>query len=202
MTAAGTRRKSYDHSMIRSALTLLFAVAVFALMPQPVRADNGNVEIRYADSELSNGVHLASARIQFQLSSRIEEALANGIALQITLNVEIDRIRRYWINANVASIQFVYVLRYNAVSERYMLRNENTGQQRTFATIFAALNAMGRVDALPLIDAAILSEGKRHRAKMNVEVSIAEYPVSLRYLLFWRNDWRVSSNGFSWLLAP
>ena len=31
-------------------------------------------------------------------------------------------------------------------------------------------------------------------------MSIPDYPVSLRYLLFWRDDWRLSSGWFSWTL--
>ena len=188
--------------MIRSALTFLFSAAVVALLLPAAFADDGSVEIRYADSELVDGVYVASARIQFQLSSRIEEALANGIALKFVLDFDVDRVRRLWLNSNVAELRVEYLLRYNAVSERYILSNENTGQNRSFATIFAALNAMGRIDALPVLDATLLSDDKRYRARLVVEGGIAEYPVSLRYLLFWRNDWHVVSDGFTWSLAP
>ena len=147
-------------------------------------------------------MYTASARIQFQLSERIDEALASGIALQVALDVEIYRERRFWADANVASLRFVNVLRYNQVSERYTLRNENTGRQSSYATIFAALNALGRIDALPLVDAALLRADATHIARMRAEVSIAEYPVSLRYLLFWRDDWRVASSWYTWPLVP
>lgn len=190
--------------MIRAGTTrFLFCLCVvLSLQPVPLRADEGSVVIRSANSALLDGVHTASARIQFQLSERIEDALANGIALQVALDIEIYRERRFWADANVASLRFVNVLRYNQVSERYTLRNENTGRQASFATIFAALNAMGRIDALPLVDAALLRDGATHTARMRAEISIAEYPVSLRYLLFWRDDWRVASSWYTWPLVP
>lgn len=180
----------------------LTALLLLLLVGTAVHADDGNIEIRSASSELRDGVYYANARIQFQLSDRIEQALASGIALQVSHEFELIRQRRFWLDSEVAELQVVYVLRYNTVSERYTLRNLNTDSQTSFATIFAALNAIGRIDALPLIDSALLAEDSRHRVRVRAEVSIADYPVSLRYLLFWRDDWRVASDWFSWSLAP
>lgn len=163
-------------------------------------ADGGSVEIRSADSQLLEGVHLATARLQYQLSDRIDEALAGGIALEFVMEFEIDRVRRWWLDGKVDTVRVQHELRFDSVSERYSLRNLNTGQRTSYATIFGALNALGRVDSLPLIDATLLEPNGRYRVAMRASVSISEYPVSLRYLLFWRNDWRVNSNQVTWLL--
>ena len=90
---------------------------------------------------------------------------------------------------------------YMKVTERYTLRNINTGQQISFATIFAALNALGRIDAVPLVDASLLREDADHTVRLRAQVSIADYPLSLKYLLFWRDDWRVASNWYTWPLV-
>ena len=187
--------------MTRRLVIAFFVIVLAATATPAASANDGTIEIRFADSELVDGVYLASARIQFQLSTRIDEALANGLELRFSLHFDIDRTRNWWIDKRVAELDVQWLLRYNAVAERYMLRNENTGQQRSFATVFAALNAMGRVDALPLLDAALLEEGARYRGRLYAQVTIAEYPLSLRYLLFWRNDWRVRSPGYAWSLA-
>ncbi len=109
--------------------------------------------------------------------------------------------RRFLPDANEAEVSLTFVLRYNTVTERYTLRNENTGQQRSFATIFAALNSLGRIESVPLVDASLLRPGARHTVRMRAQVSIADYPLSLKYLLFWRDDWRVASEWYSWPLA-
>lgn len=181
---------------------LLALLLMSAIVPVRAVADDGSVEVRSASSELVNGVHIATARLQYSLSDRISDALANGLALQINLSFEIDRQRRFWLDSQVANLSNRHVLRYNTVSERYTLRNENTGQQTSYATIFAALNTLGRIDGLPLVDQSLLDSGSRYRVRMRAVVSIADYPVSLRYLLFWRNDWRVTSDWYAWTLAP
>ena len=186
-------------SLKRTLATVALAFALAGLSP-PAAAE-GRVEIRSADSQLVDGVHEASARIQYQLSGSIEAALANGIALQVELDFEIYRVRRFLPDASAAEVSLSYVLRYNTVTERYMLRNTNTGRQRSFATIFAALNALGRIDSVPLVDASLLRSDARYTARLRAQVSIADYPLSLKYLLFWRDDWRVASDWYSWPLA-
>ncbi|MEL7298731.1 MAG: DUF4390 domain-containing protein [Pseudomonadota bacterium] len=164
-------------------------------------AQSGGVEIRSAETRLVNDVYLANTRVQYQLSERIEEALANGLALQVTLDYAIERQRRFLPDTEVAAVRVVNLLRYSKVTERYTIRNENTGTQTSYATIFGALNALGRIDDLPLVDAALLSANRRYRARVRAEVAIDDYPASLRYLLFWRDDWHISSSWFSWSLA-
>ena len=186
-------------SLKRALATAAIACALAAVAP--MASADGRVEVRSADSRLVDGVYEASARIQYQLSERIEAALANGIALQIELEFEIYRTRRFLPDPREAAVSLAYVLRYNTVTERYTLRNLNTGQQSSFATIFAALNALGRVDAVPLVDASLLREDAPHTARLRAQVSIADYPLSLKYLLFWRDDWRVTSDWYTWPLA-
>ena len=173
-----------------------------AALPNVAAADgDGSIEIRSADAEMLEGVHTASARIQYQLSDRIEEALANGIELEFDLEFDISRVRRLWFDGGVATVHVVHRLRFDTVSERYILHNINTGQMTSFATIFGVLNSLGRVDDLPLIDDSLLSSDGRYRVGMRAAVSISDYPVSLRYLLFWRDDWRVASERYTWLIA-
>ena len=183
----------------RTTAIVALACALVAFAP-PAAAD-GRVEIRSAETRLVDGVHEATARVQYQLSERIEEALANGLSLQIELDFEIYRARRFLPDPNVANVSLVYTLRYNTVTERYTLRNINTGRQLSFATFFAALNALGRIDAVPLVDASLLRDDASHTVRLRAQVSIADYPLSLRYLLFWRDDWRVESDWYTWPLV-
>ncbi|MEN7342711.1 MAG: DUF4390 domain-containing protein [Pseudomonadota bacterium] len=182
-------------------LTHIAIGLLLLVMSGLANAQSGGVEIRSASTALVNDVYLANTRIQYQLSERIEEALAIGLALQVTLDYTIERQRRFLPDTEVAQVRVINLLRYSKVTERYTIRNENTGSQSSYATIFGALNALGRVDDLPLVDAALLSTDKRYRARVRAQVAIDDYPASLRYLLFWRDDWQISSSWFSWSLA-
>ena len=49
-----------------------------------------------------------------------------------------------------------YELEYRPLSQRYIVRNLNSGDQDSFATLYSALNNLGRVQGLPVIDDALL----------------------------------------------
>ena len=176
------------------------ALALLLLSAPARAAENGSIEIRSADGVLVDGVYRVSARVQYILPDEIREALDNGLAVAVELNFAIIAPRRFWLDAEEATLLVAYELQYNALSKRYILRNRNTGQQNTYATIFAALNVLGTIDSLPLIDASLLDDERDYRVRMRAVMSIPDYPVSLRYLLFWRDDWRLSSGWFSWTL--
>ena len=54
---------------------------------------------------------------------------------------------RYLPDAEVASLQQSYELSYHALSQRYLLRNLNTGEQQDFGTLQASLDRLAALDA-------------------------------------------------------
>ncbi len=156
-------------------------------------------EIRNASSRLADGVWFASAHIDYRLSDDALEALQNGVALTIQLQIEVTRVRRFWTDAQVASLQQAYLLRYQPLSERYVVRNLNSGDHKSFATLFSALNEMGRIVDLPIIDASVLSDAK-YEISMRAVLDQDTLPGPLRLIEFWGEGFRLVSDWYSWTL--
>jgi len=156
-------------------------------------------EIRSASSRLTDGVWFASANIDYRLSDDALEALQNGVALTIQLQIELTRVRRFWADAQVASLQQAYLLRYQPLSERYVVRNLNSGDHRSFATLFSALNEMGRIVDLPIIDASVLSDAK-YEISMRAVLDQDTLPGPLRLIAFWGEGFRLVSDWYTWTL--
>jgi hypothetical protein len=78
--------------------------------------------------------------------------------------------------------------------------NVNTGQQESFGSLFAALNFLGRVDNLPLIDAALLEKDRDYRIRLRAVLDVERFPGPLRLLAFWRRDWSLASDWYQWPL--
>jgi len=156
-------------------------------------------EIRTASSRLADGVWFASADIDYRLSDDALEALQNGVALTIQLQIEVTRVRRFWTDAQVASLQQAYLLRYQPLSERYVVRNLNSGDHKSFATLFSALNDMGRIVDLPIIDASVLSDA-RYEISMRAVLDQNTLPGPLRLLAFWGEGFRLVSDWYTWTL--
>ena len=179
-------------------LALLFVGAAAAAQQNIER--EGYFEVRSATTDFANGVHTLDARLQLVLSSEALQALDAGVPLTVELQLEVIRSRR-WIPDSVdAELKVRYELEYRPLSQRYIVRNVNTGNQESFATLYSALNTLGRVQNLPIIDAALLEPDKDYRLRMRALLNTQQYPPSLRFVFFWRSEWQLKSDWFEWSL--
>jgi len=161
---------------------------------------NQPFEIRNADSRLYQGVWLASALIDFRLSEEALTALDSGVVLTIELQVQLNRVRRFWVDKEIATLAQRFELSYQPLSERYVVRNLNSGKQNSFATLFSALNGMGRIVDLPIIDAALLAADERYEIAIRVVLDQNTLPGPLQLLAFWSSGFRLESDWYVWML--
>jgi len=181
-----------------SALLLLFVVGN-GIAQDEIRRE-GYFEVRSAATRLVDGVHTLDARLQLVLSNEALEALSSGVALRINLQMEVIRERRFYLDANDAELTVRYELEYRPLSQRYLVRNISSGDQDSFATLYSALNNLGRVQGLPVIDDALLEADKNYRVRLRALLSTRQYPAPLRLLFFWRDQWQLTSEWFEWSL--
>ncbi|MDH3418636.1 MAG: DUF4390 domain-containing protein [Gammaproteobacteria bacterium] len=179
-------------------------LCALCLVASPARAqeeDPGRFEVRSASVELDEGIYYLNAWLEYRLSSGAREALESGVPLTIEIEVEFLRSRRFWLDAAEASLLQAYELQYHALSERYLVLNSNVGEQNSFANLFSALNFLGRVNALPLIDEALLEAGESYQIRLRTSLSTEDFPGPLRLLTFWRRDWSLRSEWYEWPLG-
>lgn len=160
----------------------------------------GYFEVRSATTRLVDGVHTLEGRLQLVLSSEALDALSSGVPLTIELQMEVIRVRRFYFDDVTAELAVRYELEYRPLSQRYLVRNLNSGNQDSFATLYSALNALGRVQGLPVIDDSLLEEDRRYRIRLRALLNTQQYPAPLRLLFFWRDQWQLKSEWSEWLL--
>ena len=180
------------------ALAAVFFAGSGLAQEGPERA--GYFAVRSAETHLVNGVHVLDARLQLVLSSEALEALASGITLTIELQMEVIRVRRWYIDDLTAELTTRYELEYRPLSQRYIVRNLNSGDQDSFATLYSALNNLGRVQGLPVIDDSLLEADKKFRVRLRAMLQTKQYSAPLRLLFFWRNEWQLKSEWSEWML--
>lgn len=178
------------------ALPLFGAAAQEPAQPE----DPGYFEVRSASVELVDNVYFLNARIDYRLSTDARAALESGLPLTIRLEIELLNRRLIWMDTETASLEQLYQLEYHALTERYIVRMLNRGDQASFATLFAALNSLGRVDRLPVIDAALLDPGRAYDIRVRALLDTEQLPGPLRLLAFWRRDWSLGSEWYRWRL--
>ncbi len=185
---------------LRFGLVMLACLLVAPSLAQNEIEREGYFEVRSASSRLVDGVHVLDARLQLILSSEALRALSSGVALRIELQLEVIRVRRFYFDDDAAELTVRYELEYRPLSQRYIVRNLNSGDQDSFATLYSALNTLGRVQGLPVIDDALLETGKTFRIRIRAMLSTRQYSAPLRLLFFWRDQWQLQSEWIEWLL--
>ncbi|MCH8865231.1 MAG: DUF4390 domain-containing protein [Proteobacteria bacterium] len=191
------QRYALSHGFVLALLVLLAASNSFA---RDEIEREGYFEVRSAATALVDGVHTLDARLQLVLSSEALRALASGVPLTIELQLQIIRIRRFYFDSVDAELAVRYELEYRPLSQRYIVRNLNSGDQDSFATLYSALNSLGRVQGLPLIDSSLLDADKRYRIRLRAMLNTQQYPAPLRLLFFWRDQWQLQSEWSEWIL--
>jgi hypothetical protein len=185
---------------------LMLAAALIAagLLAPAIRADGleGRFEVRSADLELKDGVYHLNARMELPAGDAVRRGLADGVPLTVELDLNISRVRQLLPNARIAELTQRYHLQYNAVSARYILRNDNSGQQESIGTIDAALELLSEVHSLPVLDRSLLDSSRRYEASVRVKADYGAVPFTLRLLMFWVSDWHRESDWYTWTPQP
>jgi len=183
-----------------------FASAVFAtlILAQPLRAEGlaGRFEVRSADLELLDGVYHLNARIDLPISEAVRRGLVEGVPLTLEVDLDIERVRQLLPNSRVAELTQRYRLQYNAVSARYILRNENSGQQESLGTVDEAISHLSEVHSLPALDKALIAADRRYEGRVKAKIDFGTVPFTLRLLMFWVSDWHRESDWYAWTFQP
>ena len=183
-----------------SALALLVVLVLDTGLAQENIEREGYFEVRSASTQAIGGVHRLDARLQRILSSEALAALENGVTLTIEMQIQVIRVRRFLVDSVDAELAVRYELEFRPLSQRYIVKNLNSGDQDSFATLYSALNSLGRVQGLPVIDDALLLPDRSYRVRLRAMLNTQQYPAPLLLLSLWRGRWQLQTEWFEWVL--
>ena len=182
------------------AAGLLVLQALLPAWSQEQAGRTGYFDVRSASLTLVSGVQELDARLQLVLSAEALKALNSGVTLTIELNLVVIRVRRLLPDDVEAELTVRYELEYLPLSQRYIVRSINSGDSDSFATLYSALNNLGRIESLPVIDDAILDADSKYRIRLRASLSTRQYSAPFRFLFFWRDEWDLKSEWYEWRL--
>jgi hypothetical protein len=203
LAMSNTRHRTSRSDRPFGGLPLVWLLCFFAtlLVALPARADT-TVDVAGASLVLDEGVYGLDADIEIRLPGGARRAIDAGLTLRLTYQIEIARVRRYMYDPEVAALEQNFELAYHALSQRYLLRNLNSGEQQDYGNLSAALDALSSVRGLPLLDASLLKKGVPYAVRVRAELTLRSAPDTLSWLLFWTDDWSASSEWYEWTHRP
>ncbi len=147
-------------------------------------------------SKIGNG-YVLDALIKYPLTPRVVEALDNGVPItfiqQIRLIRSIPLLGKYWQWEKTRwQTTLNYQLRYHALSKLYVLLSLDTRHQRTFPSLQAALDALGRIEAFSL-PPKHLSDTLVTQLQLRSGLDLHALPTPMRPGALISNKWQLTS---------
>jgi len=174
--------------------SLLFCGGAFAASPR--------LEIQAPYIASVDGVYTLNAQLMFMVPEAAATAVREGATLNLSLQIKFDHVRHWWTNQTVAELEQRYALMYHSVSERYLVRNVNSGAQNSYASFDEAIESLKNISGLPILDASLLAPEVDNEVNLRASVEIRTIPRALGMLLFWVDDFSLRSNWYTWPLKP
>ncbi len=182
--------------MAPSSLILLMAAASFVLFAGPARSHG--IEINEARTEFIDGVLYLDASATIRLSVPMIDALHEGVPLDFRMRIEIIRQRDYWADDTFATLGQRYRLKYQALTQQYLIINPNSGSRHSIPSLEAALSVLGTVVRLPILDASLLDPSAHYMGRILFKLDDDALPGPLRLRSYVTTEWRMKSEWFTW----
>jgi hypothetical protein len=162
---------------------------------------DGEFQIRSAFIVVDRGVLLLNVHVQYPSNERIRAALQDGVTLAFDVQLNITRHRRLWWNASVLDMTLRRELTYHAVTDRYVIRDEQGAEQDSFPTLEDALDRIGRIEGLPVLIASQLHGAGPWQVAVRAGVRRGRLSDTMRALMFWSDAWHRVSDWYTWTLT-
>lgn len=180
----------------RALLTqvLLALALVMTCLANPAHA--GSIGATRAALQFDDDGATLSADFNIDLGSRLEDALLHGITLGFKLELMIERPREYWVAEHIATRVWRYRLSYSGLTRQY--RVAFGGLQRDFASLADALAAIGRMSALPVVDAGVLQPATLHTVALRLSLDRSQLPKPFQLDALTNAEWQVDAATRQW----
>jgi Domain of unknown function (DUF4390) len=164
--------------------------------------DESRLRLREASATIDEGVYELDAKLELTLPEGARKAVESGLTLRLTYEITVSRVRRYMPDAGVAALEQRYEVSYHALSQRYLVKNLNTGEQLDFGSLQGALDRITELRGFPVLDTALVEDGPVYEGRIRAVLGMNTAPDVFGWLLFWTDDWSAESEWKTWTLRP
>jgi Domain of unknown function (DUF4390) len=173
----------------------LTAVAVaFTLAAAAVFADE--IEIRAAELAAAEDGIVLNADFEFELSARLEEALAQGVPLHFLVELECYRPRWYWLDARIGAATRSERVSFHALTHTYRV---TTGTlHRSYPTVAEVVRAVSRVREWQVLPRGALRPDTMYTCYVRMRLDTAQLPRPFQVSALANREWVLASPWKRW----
>nr|WP_241697832.1 DUF4390 domain-containing protein [Mariprofundus sp. NF] len=101
-------------------------------------------------------------------------ALKDGIPVATVWNVQVDRLREYWLNKGIAGIVVVRRVVPDLLSRSWLLEDQASGISRRVYTASEVSHFLSNLDHFPVLDRTLLTANTVYLMRASVELHTGE----------------------------
>lgn len=150
--------------------------------------------------DTTKSVYLVSAQVDFKLSPYLEQALLNGVLLNVNTFIGLGERRDWWWNETQTLSTINYQIKYHALSRHFLLTRNDTNENWNFRSLSTALRKMGSVTNYKLPPLSKRIKKGNHYLFMNIRLSPATLRLPLRIQSLFSSQYSMASEVVSWPL--
>lgn len=142
-----------------------------------------------------------NARLDLPLNTRTEEALSKGIPIDVVIEINMVKYRRWWRNRVITDTVLRRRIQFHALSRQYRVSAINERQPpESFSSLSQALAHAGALEEfiIPLAPKKELEAGARYLLQLRARLDIEALPMLMRPLAYTMPSWRLNTGWTEW----
>lgn len=198
----------YCTNNIRVWFGIIAILSLISVSTSEVLADG--IAVRKAEIRMTEDGYQLTANFDIRLSILLEQALTHGISLNFVSELILTRSRWYWFDEVTSKTQDTTKLSYNALTRQYRIKRGTLFQN--FVSLDDALRALGNQTSETIPEelfnkssgyiASLLSSKPNFTAYARMRLDVSQLPKPLQVNALTSDEWKLDSEGYSWMLAP
>lgn len=179
---------------------LLYLVFVGLCGGSPSLALASGFKVSSVQARLGGQTLSLNGAIDLGLTPEVEEAVNNGIPIELAIDLRLYRHRTFMWDQKVASWALRRELRYHALTGQYLISADAGAPvlRESFASLNDALIQMGSLADLTLTVGTPVLRDAEYRLDVRARLDIEALPTLLRPLAYTSRAWDLNSGWTTW----
>ena len=171
-----------------------------ALLLTP-RSEAADFSVKSAQPFLDKRNLHVNVHLDLPLNARTEEALSKGIPIDVVIEINMVKHRRWWRSAIVTDTVLRRRIQFHALSRQYRVTGLNKHEPaESFGSLSQALVHAGTLEAfiMPLTAKKEIEPDARYLLQLRARLDIEALPMLMRPLAYTMPSWRLSTGWTEW----
>lgn len=134
-------------------------------------------------------------------TEEMEEAILKGIPTTFTYLFQLDRVRSWWPDKEIAEFEFTRTIKFNNMKGEFTITIEGPGGAKptdtTVKDFAKAKWLMARVEKFPLVGLDKLEKGESYQLRIKAELEKVRLPLYLHYVFFFVSLWDFETDWYT-----